>query len=189
MKNKVKSIIFSFGTFYMIVIVVLMVFVYSNMKTNIDLSSNDEYKTELKQYIEKINNLENSRCKNYMNTLVAKVEKDISVGEISLKDYYDSIIKNDSLLTYYAKASEECESITPEKMHEMNMPIKFLTPGIIVDEILNNYIYQYELSVLDKKTREINETNLIPVENNIRANIELGIIKDLLGIIDWEKEV
>lgn len=189
MKNKVKSILFSFGTFYMIIVVILMLFTYCNMKTNLELSSNDEYKNELKQYKEMINNLENSKCKNYMNTLVAKVEKDISVGEISLKDYYDNMIRNDSLLAYYAKASEECESITTEKMQEMNMPTKFLTPGIIGDEILNNYIYQYELSVLDKKTRDINETNLIPVENNIKANIELEIIKDLFANIDWEKEV
>ncbi len=189
MKNKVKSIIFSFSAFYMIIIVVLMLFTYCNMKTNIELSSSDEYKNELKQYKEMINNIENSKCKNYMNTLVAKVEKDISVGEISLKDYYDNMIRNDSLLAYYAKVSEECESITTEKMQEMNMPMKFLTSSILSDEMFRDYIYQYELSILDKKTRDINAANLIPVENKIKVNNELNIIKELIENIDWEKEV
>ena len=173
----------------MIVIVILMIITYCNMKTNISLSSNDEYKDELKQYEEKVSNLENSKCKSYMNDLIAKVKKDISVDEISLKEYYESINNENSLLNYYARAREECVSITDEKMHEMNMPIKFLTPSILGDEIFRNYIYQYELSFPDKEIREINAVNLIPVENNVKAVNELHIVKELLQNIDWKKEV
>ncbi len=189
MKNKVKDILFCIGTFYMIIIAVLMMITYFNMSDSIILSSNDEYQEELKKHKETISNIENSRCKSYMNTLIDKVEKDISTNEISLKDYYKSINSEDSLLSYYPKASESCESITNEKMHDMNMPIKFLTPGILGDEIFRNYIYQYELSILDKKIRDINAANLIPVENNIRLTNELQIINELIQNIDWEKEV
>ena len=188
MKNKVKNILFCTGTFYMIIIAVLMMITYFNMSDSIILSSNDEYQSKLNQYKEKVNSLDNSKCRDYMNTLITKVEKDISVNEISLKDYYKSINSEDSLLSYYPKASESCESITNKKMHDMNMPIKFLTPGILGDEIFRNYIYQYELGLQDKKSREINAANLIPVENNIRAANELQIIEELLQNIDWEKE-
>ena len=189
MKNKIKNIILIMGTFYMIAIIVLMLITYCNMTSSIELSSSDEYKNELNQYKEKVSAMNNSKCKSYMSTLINKVEKEISVEEINLKDYYKSINSEDSLLSYYPKASESCESITNEKMHDMNMPIKFLTPGILGDEIFRNYIYQYELGLQDKKTREINAANLIPVENNIRISQELQIISDLLQNIDWEKEV
>ena len=71
------------------------------MTSSIILSSNDEYKSELKQYQDVVNNLDNSKCKNYMNTLIKKVEKDISINEISLKEYYKSINSDDNLLSYY----------------------------------------------------------------------------------------
>ena len=189
MKNKVKSIVLSLSFFYMITIIILMMITYCNMKENIELSSNDGYKNELNEYREMVNILKNSRCKNYMNTLMDKVEKDISTNKISLREYYESINSDDNLLSYYVKAKDDCISITNEKMQEMNMPIKFLTSSIFGDEMFRDYIYQYELSILDKKTRDINAANLIPVENNIKVNNELNIIKELIENIDWEKEV
>ena len=188
MKERIKDGILYIGIFYMITIVVLMIITYCNMVTKIELSVNSEYLDELNEYKENISLYEDSKCKKYINTLIKKVEKDITTKDLLLKGTYEEII-NDSLLDYYGKAREDCVSITDEKMKEEKMPVKFLTSVIQVDEILSKYFFQYELSFKDRKMREVGEPSLELVGNNIKIQNELQIINSLLKIIDWEKEV
>ena len=189
MKERVKDSILSISIFYMIVIVILTIITYCNMVTKIEFSSADELQNnELIEYKEIISKYEDSTCKNYINTLINKIEKDIYKSEIDLKGSYEEII-NDSLLDYYGKARESCVSITSEKLIEEKMPVKFLTSTILVDEILSKYFFQYELSFKDIKMREIGEASLESVENNIKIQNELQIVNSLLKIIEWEKEV
>ncbi len=189
MKDKLKNAVLSIGIFYMIVIVVLMTIAYSKVVTSVELSSNDEYKETLNGYKEKISNIKESTCKNYINNYINKVEEDVKREKVNLKNYYENQTSENNLLYYYSKAVENCNSITNEKMHEVNMPMKYLTPSIIGDEIMSKYLYQYELGLGDIKTRDINAANLIPVENNIQILNELQIIEELLNIINWEEEV
>ena len=189
MKERIKDGVLFIGIFYMIVIVILTIITYSNMVTKIEFSSGDELQNdELNEYRENISIYEDSVCKNYINTLINKIEKDINKTEIDLKGKYEEII-SDSLLDYYSKARESCVSITNEKLIEEKMPVKFLTSTILVDEILSKYFFQYELGFKDIKMREVGEPSLETVENNIKIQNELQIINSLLKIIDWEKEV
>lgn len=189
MKNKFKDFLLYAGIFYVIIVVVMMVLSYCSAVSSIELSINSEHQKKMSEYKEKVNNLEESSCKKIMIDLIEKVDSDINREIINLKEYYKEINSDNSLLYYYPKVVEKCESITTEKMIEANMPVKFLTPSILGDEIVDKYIYQYELSTKDLKNREIRETNLIPVENNVRIFNEIDIIEKLLDIIDWEKEV
>ena len=189
MSSKIKNAIMYIGVFYMIVIIILMIVSYFNMITVVELSSGNEYKDQLNVYIEEINNVSDSTCKNYIKSLIKIVENDISEEEISIKDYFERINSEDNLLSYYLKAQEDCASITSEIMQENNMPIKFLTPPILGDEIIGKYFFQYEISIVDQKLRGFRQANLIPVENNIRIQNELQIIETLMKTIDWDKEV
>ena len=173
MKNKIKDVLLYIGVFYMTVIVGLMIITYCKTKTSVELTINNEYQDKLNEYKEIVNSKEKSTCKEYMNSLIEKIENDINTEEINFKEYYEKITSNNNLLYYYSKAMEDCHSVTREAMNELNMPVKFLTSPVISDEIVGKYIYQYELSFSDIKTRNNNETNLIPVENNIRISNEL----------------
>lgn len=188
MNKNIKSSVLYIGLFYMIIIPILMVISYCNMVTSIDFSSNDEYKNKINSYKERLSFLEESNCKSYLNTLIDKIESDINTENINLKEYYERINSENNLLSFYSEAAVKCNSITNEKMQEVNMPISFLTPLVIRDEIVGKYIYQYELGFSDYHIRSISASNLIPVENNIVGNSELQIIENIMKIIDWEKE-
>ena len=188
MKNKIKDVLLCIGVFYLTVIVVLMIITYCKSKTSIEFAVNSEYQEKINSYKETVNSLSDSSCKEYMQTLISQVEKDVNTKELNFKKHYENLNDN-SLLSMYGKASENCHSLNTEIMIETKMPILFLTPSVIKDEIVGKYIYQYELSFSDIKTRNINEIYLLPVENNIQLNNELQIIEKLLEIIDWGKEV
>ena len=189
MKNNAKNAIIYIGGFYMLIIAVFMVITYCNITTKVELSSNSDYQLKLNAYKEEISNYDNSSCKSYLNELINIVEKDINVEEINLQEYYQEKNDEDSLLSYYSKGVNACNSLSTELMQEANMTSKFLVPPILSEETVSKYFYQYELSLKDLRVRSINEVVLGPVENNIKIQTELEIIKDLIKIIDWGKEV
>ncbi len=189
MKN-IKTIILHFGVFYMILIVVLMMISYFDMPTNnIELTVNDDYVKQINDYKNKVSSLEDSSCKDYLNSVINRFEKDIRKENIDVKEYYEEAHGDDNILSYYPKGIEKCNILTQESMIKEDMPVLFLTASIQHDELIEDYIYQYELGFKDYKTREINETSLFYVRNNIKLKNELKIIDKLINIISSEEGV
>lgn len=188
MSKKIKDAILYIGLFYMIVVVILTIINYCSMTTTIELSGND-YKQQIELFKEKVASIENKTCKNYFTDLIEKVNRDISIDKINLQEYYNIITSENSILNYYSKAIEQCEEITQEKMNSSNMPLKFITASIQNDEILDGFIYQYELGFKDLKIRKVREKSLLGVENNIRIQNELQIIEELINIVNLGKGV
>ncbi len=187
MKENIKNVILYFSIFYMIVIIVLSIISYGSMVTVIELSTSDEYLKELNTYKEKVNNLKDSTCKDYLNKLVNRVEKDVVKENLNLKEYYEELSKEDNFLMYYSEGKDKCNILNDEVLHEKDMPLMYLTSAIQNSEIVKEHMYQYELSLKDYKTREINIMSLVSVENNIKVRNEIKIIKELFSIIS-EKE-
>ncbi len=188
MKEKIKNIVLYIGVFYMIVIPLMMIKTYFNMTSYIEINSSDEYNEEIIRYKNIISSYHDSLCKNYFDSLINKVDKDIKTRIIDIRKYYQDNNEN-NLLNYYTKAVDSCSSLTIETMKEKNMPIIFLTASIQIDEIMADLYYQYELGFKDTNIRNINETVLNSLKNNIKIKNELTIIEELINIIDWEKEV
>jgi len=187
MKENIKNVILYFSIFYMIVILVLAIISYGSMVTVIELSTSDEYLKELNTYKEKVNNLKDSTCKDYLNKLVNRVEKDVVKENLNLKEYYEELSKEDNFLMYYSEGKDKCNILNDEVLQEKDMPLMYITSAIQNSEIVKEHMYQYELSLKDYKTREINIMSLVSVENNIKVRNEIKIIKELFSIIS-EKE-
>ena len=190
MKKKIKTILYIFSIFYMSMIIVLMMMAYCDMRVDdIELTVNDEYVQKINSYKNKVSSLDNSTCKDYLNDLIKFIEKDVNRDKVSIKEYYKQITGEDSLLSYYSKGWETCDKLTSEIMQKENMPAMFLTASIQGDEIIEKYIYQYEMGFKDYELRNLREVSLEPVRNNIKINNELKIIERLIDIISGEKEV
>ena len=81
--------------------------------------------------------------------------------------------------------------ITEDVAKEHNLPIMFITASIQNDEIFGKYLYQYEINMKDLYFRNISEPALTSIENKIKNEMELKLIKDVLEIVkdlDIEEE-
>lgn len=183
MKEKIKEHLFIISIIYGITIIILMLITYSKMTTYIEINNNKNFTSKIDKYKQEISLLENNQCKNEITNLINFIEKTNYNKIINLKDHYNKIFyNNESILEYYSKIKNAC-SITDKKAKEYNLPTMFITASIQNDELIQRYLYQYEINIKDIYFRNISEPNLNNIENNIKKENELIIIKNILQII------
>ena len=180
-KNVVATLLFA----YMIGVVCLMIFNYSTAVRSVELTDTKENIAQLNELKIEAENIKNVECRNVVNELIQKYEYTSYNGEISLKDFYlGAIHKGEVILGYYPKAKEACY-ISDDDNAKYNFPYTFTYAQIPDDEIMKEYVFQYELHLKDYFTRDVLDTRLAGVEYQIQRKNELTLISN---IIEMERE-
>ena len=180
-KNVVATLLFA----YMIGVVGLMVFNYSTAVKSVELTDTKENIAKLNELKKEADNIRNVECRNIINELIQKYEYTSYNGEISLKEFYlGAIHKGEVILNYYPKAKEACY-ISEDDNEKYNFPYSFIYAQIPDDEIMKEYVFQYELHLKDYFTRDVLDTRLAGVEYQIQRKNELMLISN---IIEMERE-
>lgn len=192
MKEKIKEHLVVISILYGIIIILLMGITYFKMDTHVEFQEDTDFTLTLNNYKKEIMLLENSNCKNALNNLVNYIEQNNLSGKVNLKDYYNKVFyNNESILSFYGEIKNACPMITEDVAKEHNLPIMFITASIQNDEIFGKYLYQYEINMKDLYFRNISEPALTSIENKIKNEMELKLIKDVLKIVkdlDIEEE-
>ena len=179
-KINVKNFISTLLTAYMVIVACLVIFNYSTAVKSVDLfdsQDNIELLNDLKQEAYYIRN---TQCRDIINELIQKYEDTSYNGKTSLKSFYISAVKKgDSIISYYPRLREACY-ISDEEGQKYNFPYLFTSALTPDDEIMKEFIFQYELHVKDYFTRDVLDFQIANVEYQIQRKSELAIISSLI---------
>ena len=183
-ENIKKYILFT-SILYGIIIMLAMTITYFRMDTKVELNVNEKELNELlDSYSRQAENINDEMCKSTVDDLIEFVRSNNKSEVRNLSDYYYEILDTgENILNYYTRVSNSCPNITTDVLKKYDLQLLYLTASIQNDEILQKYMYQYELSIKNKSVRNISEASLIAVENNIRTKSELAIIKNTIQAV------
>jgi hypothetical protein len=187
MKEKInlKTIVATLLFAYMIGVVCLMIFNYNTAVKSIELHDTKENIIQLNELSKEAENVKNTACREKIEELIQKYEDTSYQGEISLKDFYlGAVHKGGSILSYYPIIKEACY-ISEEDNEKYNFPYLFTFALLPDDEIMKEYVFQYELHLKDYFTRDVLDARLAGIEYQIERKNELMIISKL---IEMERE-
>ena len=186
MKENIKKMIVGSFIFYCAIIVILMLFNYSNAIVEIELSDSVENIETLNNYKNQVQLLEQNKCTNIISELIDYYEKTSYDGMVNVKEMYDFASEN-VFLSFFSKIKEKC-SLSDEDMDKYNLPVKFISYQMPQEHLYQKNMFQYELGLNDILMRNIAEPSLIGTEYNISKKIQLEIIDNLIEIYN-EREI
>lgn len=184
MKEKIKNILFGSFISYFIVIIVLMLFNYFTSVSSISLSDSEDNLKEIKEYKEEVNKLDNNDCVSVINEMIGFYEETSYDGLVNLKEMFETAVDGKSYLSFYTDIRDNC-NLMSEEMNEMGYQTRIVSVAVNVDQLIQNYYFQYELSLKDIVSRQLMEFNLDNLEYQIRKKNELELIDSLIKL---EKE-
>ena len=182
MKEKVKNILYGGSVIYSITVIVLMMISLLNSVTTLELSDNEERKSQINQYKQEILTMENKECATVINNMIDFYEKTSYAGEVKLKDIYNYFINDvGGYLLFYGEVRDNC-NLKEEDMKDNYLPSKFVNISVGIDKLLNTYNFQYELTIKDYLTHQSMGIETLNVEYGIRKNNELEIISTIIKL-------
>lgn len=173
-----KKLIYSISIAYMIFILILMVVSLTTLTEKLTFNKIPEYESKIKELKEAINKKEDSTCKESIKTLIDASENTYFVGDIYLKNVYKKINDNEkSFLIIYGKTLNNC-NINEILKKEINLYA--ITATIQYNDLIQKYVFDYELKIIDIKSRNENEASLTSIKSTINKNMELKVIEALI---------
>ena len=184
MKEKIKTSLVSIGIFYMIIILILMISKYTNMNKYINITFDNNYQETISKYEKEILTIEEKSCQNVLNDYLNYVKKTTFKGKVNLQEYFKNFYLTDSIfLDYYLKLIDNCSKLTKENAVENNLNNMMLTAYIQNEEILQKYIFNYELTIKDNLFRITLEPEFVATKSKIKFNNEIGVLNIVLNIM------
>lgn len=177
-KEKVRNIILNLSVFYVLVVSALVIFNIATAVDSVELNDSEENLKRIEELRLANNNLNQDECTNVINDMIKQYVNTSYAGETKLSEIYN-YTNNNSFLNFYMDVKDACE-ISDERSKELKLPTLFVTAVVQQDELIQTYMYQYELKISDAITRMVLEPSLVNVEYTIRKNTELDIIAKLV---------
>ena len=187
MRNKLKVFMFNSFLFYVIFIVILFIVNTINFTHEIELTNSDENNLKIIELKERINHLENSSCKSLLVEMSNLYEETSYDGNIELTDFYNKYFDNKSFLSFYGRIENEC-NIGNEEKKSMDLHKETLNSILYIENLLNKYMFQYEINFTDYYMHEIGESNIINLQYQLSKSSELNIIERILDYIGGSDE-
>ena len=189
MKEKIKEYLLAVTLIYGIVIVLLMIMTYTNMEEYLEFEKDNNFYEELNNYKNEVSKIENQSCKQEINNLINYIEKHNLSGKVNLKEYYNNTFHDNNYLPgYHWKINEAC-SIKKRVADSEGLSMMYLTASIQNDEILQPYMYQYEIHLKDNTFRQMAEPSFLKYQQSIQNDRELNILKTTLKIVNDKGDV
>lgn len=179
MKN-IKDYILIISFVFMAIIIFLIINLFINKKTYVELHTSDGIKNDFKLLKSEVNKIKNEKCKNSINSLLEEDNKITFDGKVKLNNFYD-LISTDKILLHYTDIKTNC-NINIDKIEEYDIPNKYLIKMSLYDSLLSNYFYQYELGFTDNVSNEY-YSGLSQIAYETLKKTEIELIKDYLKIV------
>ena len=184
MKEKIKNALVSIGISYMIIFLILLISKYINMNKYINITFDNNYQETISKYKKEILTIEEKSCQNVLNDYLNYVKKTTFKGKVNLQEYFKNIYLTDNIfLGYYLKLIDNCSKLTKENAVENNLYEMMLTANIQDEEILQKYIFNYELTIKDNLFRITLEPEFVATKSKIKFNNEIGVLNIVLNIM------
>ena len=179
MYHRIKNIIFYFSISYMFLFSIFTFLTLINAKEEIEITSGDYYSSTIKSLKTEINKLNNSKCKDSINNLLNISENTIFQGTVNVKKLYNTVNNNGSMVNGYIKVKNNC-NIDPEIENKLSPYI--LNSSLTYENLIQKYMFQYEISIKDNDMRFIAES--MTINNQLRTTKlqELDVIKKIVEV-------
>lgn len=178
MKEKLKISIFAVTVVYIVVISVMMITAISNQTKTVKYEPILDYEKRLNIIKEEVNKLEENSCIKSIKSLIEFTEQTYYKEEVKIKDLYNNIDSDNWWFSRNIEALSSCE-LSDEIKKDITPLI--LASGIQFDELFQKHAYDYELKIFDSVRKSL-EPNMQNIENNIRKNLEMEVIKKFIEV-------
>lgn len=188
MQEKIRNAILPISLFYMIVIVILMALTYIQAQDTIEFKYIENFENKMANNKLEVNNLNDKVCEDALNKYIDYSIKYTYNGNVKVKTFFnDKFLNPDEIfLSNYLKIKDNCK-LTDEQMKDNDLPNMFLNVTVLEEEILQKYLFNYEIKFNDIITRIILEPNIYNTEYSISQNLKLKIIDTVLEILKERK--
>ncbi len=188
MQEKIRNAILPISLFYMIVIVILMTLTYIQAQDTIEFKYIENFENKMANNKLEVNNLNDKVCEDALNKYIDYSIKYTYNGNVKVKTFFnDKFLNPDEIfLSNYLKIKDNCK-LTDEQMKDNDLPNMFLNVTVLEEEILQKYLFNYEIKFNDIITRIILEPNIYNTEYSISQNLKLKIIDTVLEILKERK--
>lgn len=176
MKDKIKDYILKISIFLYLFIIVFSIVNIINIKNSYELESITYESNELGEYKIKINQINNTECKNYINDFINSYE---NKNYTNIKDMYNSYMNNDNFVSIVSENDNPCY-VNKEIIEDNDISTKILSIILTNDSIYDKYISNYELNINDFNNRNIMEPQAINSQLQLINKNELSLIKFLI---------
>lgn len=167
--------------FYVIAIIVLIIFTGILKTDTFYITKNEEYDEKLNSYKQKLSSMEDNGCNKSIKNMIDYYERTNFDGNVKYKDYNMQMIDSDPFLSNFSKIKTAC-NLSDEVIEKYDLKLLFLSSFIQFDEIMQDYYYNYELSLKDIEFRIVFEPSLFNYEYQINRKSILAIISNLIEI-------
>lgn len=182
MKDRIKDFLLKGLVYYSIFIVVLIIINMFNITSEIELNNKESNQEKLINIKERINNLEESSCKNVLTEMTNVHEQTNYNEKIKLSELYNQYWDGPSFLQFYEEINKKC-NISEDEMKELNIPNHLINSILYMEDIAPKYMMQYEINLKDLYVREIAEADSIGLSYNTSKESELITIETVLDYI------
>lgn len=187
MKKNIKELLLYGMIGYFSLVIILMIFNMFNMTKEISLNIKADNKTKFTELKERVNQLEESSCKNVLNDMVNTYETTNYYGTVSLNEVYDYYRNGQSFLQFYTQIKEKC-NISDAAMEGYGLPNEMINSILYMEDIIPKYMFEYEINLKDNFIREIAESDSMNLKYNASKTSQLKIIEVLLYHVGGNNE-
>ena len=142
MKKKIKWIGFGMILSYLVIISSLTLFTLGNVVEEIDLHSNENYQDNIQTIKNEIRQLDSGDCRDEIENLLKITEHTIFQKEINLRELYQILQKEGSMISGYIRVKNAC-AFGDDVQTELNPYILNSTLGY--ESMIQKYLFQYAL--------------------------------------------
>ena len=167
------------GSLLTIIIFILFAFINVNDNRNeiIYVRDLNTYTKTITEFQSRVDKVKNEDCKKSIQNYLDKINETHFSENVTVKEYYDAYYKKTDTIDLYTEIENTCD-FHDEKIYEI-----ILEANIFPSEIKNRYNLSYEISIFDKKSREILNVNHDNLGTYSTKILELKALDEILKTV------
>ncbi len=165
---------------YIIIITFLILGIFINKKSYVELNTPDRVKKDFEILKVEINNVKDEKCRNSLNNLLNSFIDNSYDGKVKINKLYD-YISTSNITDEYDTIKSDC-NIKSDSIKKYDIDNKYLVRMSLQDNILQGYLYQYELKFNDEASNKYYDS-ISKIAYNTLKYSEVELINDYLKII------
>ena len=184
--NRFKDLLLSVFVLGSIVIIIFILLSFFNIKKVVFISMVGPNENEYNELKSRVNELDESDCKNFLKEYIEYVDKGHFEGEVKIKDLYDYYM-NAPVLELYENSKLRC-NLTDEELSKNAITSKYITILSIPESFFQKYTFSYELNLKDG-LRELMEPNVDSLLLTAVRSNQIDLLAEYLDVLSERENV
>lgn len=180
---KIKYLLLGSLLTFIIIFISSLIMIPFNKREMIYVKTIESYTTNMTKLRNKIDELEDSECKNSLNRMVTRINETNFKEDVTIKKYYEAYFKDDkTFLSLYDDIVTTCELKDVDYIY-----VDVLRQSVFPNSIKEKYLLSHELVLKDYSSRESINKESYKTGTYVTKTLELSILNDLIKEVNNEE--